>query len=193
MYEYIEGRFMGIFKDYVVIDHQGLGYKIFASGNTMAKMPGKGEVTRVYLHQIVREDFLGLYGFHDRAELELFEHLLTVTGVGARSALSLLSIATPDNLKKAMAFEDDALLLRASGIGKKTAGRIILELKDKFRKENLTAPDRDIQISVSQAEAVEALLSLGYTQKEADGVLKTVKADLSVEETIKAALKSLMS
>ena len=89
--------------------------------------------------------------------------------------------------------EDEALLLRASGIGKKTAGRIILELKDKFRKENLTAPDRDIQISVSQAEAVEALLSLGYTQKEADGVLKTVKADLSVEETIKAALKSLMS
>lgn len=193
MYEYIEGRFMGIFKDYVVIDHQGLGYKIYTSGNTMAKMPAMGEAAKLFVHQIVREDFIGLYGFHDRAELELFNQLLTVSGVGAKSALSLLSIATPDNLKKAMAFEEETLLLRATGIGKKTAGRIILELKDKFKKLNLTAPDRDIQISASQAEAVEALLSLGYTQKEADTVLKTVKPDLTVEETIKQALQALMS
>ncbi len=193
MYEYIEGRFMGIFKDYVVIDHHGMGYKIYASGNTMAKMPAMGDGTKVYLHQIIREDFMGLYGFHDRPELELFEQLLTVSGVGAKSALSLLSIATPDSLKKAMAFEDETMLLRATGIGKKTAGRIILELKDKFKKENLAAPERDIQISASQVEAVAALLSLGYTQKEADSVLKLVKSDLSVEETIKEALKALMS
>ena len=193
MYEYIEGRFMGIFKDYIVIDHQGMGYKIYASGNTMAEMPGIGEMTKVFLHQIVREGFLGLYGFHDRSELNLFEHLLTVSGVGPRSALSLLSIATPDNLKKAMAFEDEAVLMRATGIGKKTAGRIILELKDKFKKENFGSSEADIQISVSQAEAVAALLSLGYTQKEVDSVLKTMAGDLTVEETIKQALKSLMS
>lgn len=193
MYEYIEGQFKGIFKDYVVVDHLGMGYRIYTSGNTMAAMPSMGEKTRLFLHQIVREDFIGLYGFHDRAELELFHLLLTVSGVGARSALSLLSIATPDNLKKALAFEDDALLLRAQGVGKKTASRIILELKDKFKKENLTAPERNVQISAIQMEALEALLALGYTQKEADTVLKTVKIDLSVEETIKQALKSLMS
>lgn len=193
MYEYIEGQFKGIFKDYVVIDHLGMGYRIYTSGNTMAAMPAMGDKTTLFLHQIVREDFIGLYGFHDRDELELFHLLLTVSGVGARSALSLLSIATPDNLKKALAFEDDALLLRAQGVGKKTASRIILELKDKFRKENLTAPEKDVQISAIQIEALEALLALGYTQKEADTVLKTVRIDLSVEETIKQALKSLMS
>ena len=193
MYEYIEGQFKGIFKDYVVIDHQGIGYKIFTSGNTMARMPVFGEKTKVYLRQIVREDFLGLYGFCDREELELFEKLLTVTGVGAKSALSLLSIATPENLKKAMVFEDEVLLMRAQGIGKKSAQRIILELKDKFKKENLTAPDKNQQITISQAGALEALLSLGYTQKEAETVLKTVKTDLTVEETIKQALQFLMS
>lgn len=193
MYEYIEGLFKGIFKDYVVIDHQGIGYKIFTSGNTMSRMPAMGEKAKVYLRQIVREDFLGLYGFCDREELELFEKLLTVTGVGAKSALSLLSIATPENLKKAMVFEDEALLIRAQGIGKKSAQRIILELKDKFKKENLEAPDRNLEINSSQTEAMEALLSLGYTQKEAERVMKTVKQDLTVEETIKLALQSLMS
>lgn len=193
MYEYIQGQFMGIFKDYVVVDHQGIGYKIFASGNTMSHMPAMGESVRLYLRQIVREDFLGLYGFIDREELALFDLFLTVTGVGAKSALSLLSIATPDNIKKAIAFEDEVLLIRAQGIGKKTAQRIILELKDKFKKEGMTPPDRDVQISISQTEALEALLALGYTQNEANRVLKTVKGDLSVEETIKQALQSLMS
>lgn len=193
MYEYIQGQFMGIFKDYVVVDHQGIGYKIFASGNTMSHMPAMGASVRLYLRQIVREDFLGLYGFIDREELALFDLFLTVTGVGAKSALSLLSIATPDNIKKAIAFEDEVLLIRAQGIGKKTAQRIILELKDKFKKEGMTPPDRDVQISISQTEALEALLALGYTQNEANRVLKTVKGDLSVEETIKQALQSLMS
>lgn len=193
MYEYIEGQFKGIFKDYVVIDHQGIGYKIFTSGNTMARMPAMGERTKVYLRQIVREDFLGLYGFCDREELELFEKLLTVTGVGAKSALSLLSIATPENLKKAMVFEDEALLVRAQGIGKKSAQRIILELKDKFKADNLTQTEKTVQITSSQAEAMEALLSLGYSQKEAETVLKTVKQDLTVEETIKRALLALLS
>lgn len=193
MYEYIQGQFMGIFKDYVVVDHQGIGYKIFASGNTMSHMPAMGASVRLYLRQIVREDFLGLYGFIDREELALFDLFLTVTGVGAKSALSLLSIATPDNIKKGIAFEDEVLLIRAQGIGKKTAQRIILELKDKFKKEGMTPPDRDVQISISQTEALEALLALGYTQNEANRVLKTVKGDLSVEETIKQALQSLMS
>lgn len=192
MYEYIQGQFMGIFKDYVVIDHQGIGYKIFTSGNTMSQMPAMGETVRVFLRQIVREDFIGLYGFHDREELELFEMFLTVSGVGAKSALSLLSIAKPENIKKAIAFEDEALLVRAQGIGKKTAQRIILELRDKFKKESLSPLDKDIQISASQAEATEALMALGYTQNEASGVLKTIRGDLSVEDTIKQALKSLM-
>ncbi len=193
MYEYIQGQFMGIFKDYVVIDHQGIGYKIFASGNTISHMPAMGESVKLFLRQIVREDFLGLYGFINREELSLFDLFLTVTGIGAKSALSLLSIATPENIRKGIAFEDEALLIRAQGVGKKTAQRIILELKDKFNKEELTPLSKNVQVSLSQTEAMEALLALGYSQNEASGVLKTVKSDLSVEETIKQALLSLMS
>ena len=141
---------------------------------------------------MVREDFLGLYGFSDRNELELFERLLTVNGVGAKSALSLLSISSPDSLKKAIVFEDEALLLRAPGIGKKTASRIILELKDRFKKENFTRDDKDLQITAALSEALEALMTLGYTQKEAETVLKTVTKSMTVEETIKEALKQLM-
>ncbi len=192
MYEYIKGIYKGITRDYVVLDNLGIGFKVFTSGNTMSKMPQINDEATLYIYQMVREDFLGLYGFSDRNELELFERLLTVNGVGAKSALSLLSISSPDSLKKAIVFEDEALLLRAPGIGKKTASRIILELKDRFKKENFTRDDKDLQITAALSEALEALMTLGYTQKEAETVLKTVTKSMTVEETIKEALKQLM-
>lgn len=197
MYDYIKGSFKGIFKDYVSIENGGIGYKVFTSGNSMAMMPGVDEETTLYLMQIVREDFIGLYGFTTREELELFSILITINGVGAKAALSLLSASTPDNLKFAIVNENETLLMKAPGVGKKIAQRLILELKGKLRIEDFSGMD---EISRKKAlsenisnEALAALITLGYTEKEAGNALKHVDDNQSIEGIIKDSLKYLMN
>lgn len=201
MYEYIKGKYMGINKDYIIIENNNIGYKIFTSGATMAEMPGINDEVMLYLEQIVREDFIGLYGFKDREELEMFKLLLSISGVGAKAALSLLSISRINNLKYAIIMEDDKHLCRAPGIGKKTAGRIILELKDKIKKEDIMIGVdiqegfEDLQPTVNTntvGEALGALLALGYSEKEAETALKQVDKTASLEDIIKDCLKVLM-
>ena len=200
MYEYIKGKYIGINKDYVIIENNGIGYKIFTSGATMAEMPKISEEVQLYLEQIVREDFIGLYGFKDREELEMFKLLISISGVGAKAALSLLSISRINNLKYAIIMEDDKHLCRAPGIGKKTAGRIILELKDKIKTDEISEGVdiqqgfEDIAPSNSNAigEALGALLALGYSEKEAESALKKVNRQESVENIIKECLRVLM-
>ncbi|CAM2078273.1 MAG: Holliday junction branch migration protein RuvA [Clostridium sp.] len=200
MYEYIKGKYIGINKDYVIIENNGIGYKIFTSGATMAEMPKISEEVQLYLEQIVREDFIGLYGFKDREELEMFKLLISISGVGAKAALSLLSISRINNLKYAIIMEDDKHLCRAPGIGKKTAGRIILELKDKIKTDEVSEGVdiqqgfEDIAPSNSNAigEALGALLALGYSEKEAESALKKVNRQESVENIIKECLRVLM-
>lgn len=200
MYEYIKGKYIGINKDYVIIENNGIGYKIFTSGATMAEMPKVSEEVQLYLEQIVREDFIGLYGFKDREELEMFKLLISINGVGAKAALSLLSISRINNLKYAIIMEDDKHLCRAPGIGKKTAGRIILELKDKIKTDEVSE-GVDIQqgfedVAPSNAnaigEALGALLALGYSEKEAESALKKVNREECVENIIKDCLRVLM-
>lgn len=200
MYEYIKGKYIGINKDYVVVENSGIGYKIFTSGATMAEMPKVSESVMLYLEHIVREDFVGLYGFINREELEMFKMLISISGVGAKAALSLLSISRINNLKYAIMMEDEKHLCRAPGIGKKTAGRIILELKDKIKKDEIVE-GVDIQegfedIVVSNVnvigEALGALLALGYSEKEAETALKKVDKQETVENIIKECLKVLM-
>lgn len=201
MYEYIKGKYMGINKDYIIIENNNIGYKIFTSGATMAEMPGINDEVMLYLEQIVREDFIGLYGFKDREELEMFKLLLSISGVGAKAALSLLSISRINNLKYAIIMEDDKHLCRAPGIGKKTAGRIILELKEKIKKEDIMSGVdiqegfEDLQPTVNTntvGEALGALLALGYSEKEAETALKQVDKTASLEDIIKDCLKVLM-
>lgn len=200
MYEYIKGKYIGINKDYIIIENNGIGYKIFTSGATMSEMPKINEEIILYLEQIVREDFIGLYGFKDREELEMFKMLISINGVGAKAALSLLSISRINNLKYAIIMEDDKHLCRAPGIGKKTAGRIILELKDKIKTEeisqyvNIQEGFEEISPSNVNAigEALGALLALGYSEKEAESSLKKVNKHESVENIIKECLKVLM-
>ena len=201
MYEYIKGKYMGINKDYIIIENNNIGYKIFTSGATMAEMPGINDEVMLYLEQIVREDFIGLYGFKDREELEMFKLLLSISGVGAKAALSLLSISRINNLKYAIIMEDDKHLCRAPGIGKKTAGRIRLELKDKIKKEDIMSGVdiqegfEDLQPTVNAntvGEALGALLALGYSEKEAETALKQVDKTASLEDIIKDCLKVLM-
>lgn len=200
MYEYIRGQFQGISKDYVVIELNNIGYKIFTSGNTMSNMPKVGDEVLLYLEQIVREDFIGLYGFTTREELEMFKLLLSINGVGAKAALSLLSISTVNNLKYAIMMGDEKHITRAPGIGKKTAQRIILELKDKLKPDELTSEEGRLiegindnsDYSFNINETLSALMALGYTEKEAQKALEKVDKTLSIENMIKESLKLLM-
>lgn len=199
MYEYIKGEFKGMHKDYIVIENNGIGYKIFTSGSTLSNMPKIDEVTLIFIEQIVRQDFMGLYGFITKEELEMFKLLLTINGVGSKAALSLLSISTAKGLKYAVFTEDEKTLIRAPGIGKKTAQRIILELKDKIKVEDMEIEDikgdnaEGKLFKNIQEEVVEALLSLGYTKREVESALKSLKSSDSVEIMIKDCLKYLMN
>ncbi|MBU5454315.1 Holliday junction branch migration protein RuvA [Caproiciproducens sp. MSJ-32] len=200
MYEYICGKYKGINKDYIIVENNGIGYKIYTSGATMSSMPKIDEDIMLYLEQIVREDFIGLYGFNTREELEMFKLLLTINGVGAKAALSLLSISRINNLKYAIMMGDEKHLCKAPGIGKKTAARIILELKDKIKKEEfaegiskLDMEDKERNIDTNAiAEALGALLALGYSEKEAEAAIKKVNKEDSLENIIKSCLKVLM-
>jgi len=197
MYEYIKGKYVGINKDYIILENNGIGYKIFTSGATMSSIPKAGDEIMLYLEQIVREDFIGLYGFDSKDELEMFKLLLTVGGVGPKAALSLLSISRVNNLKYAILTNDEKHICRGVGIGKKTAARIILELKDKLKTDELLDNAQNIdnfgnENIMAVSEALSALIALGYSEKEADTVLKKVDTNESVENIIKNALKALM-
>lgn len=197
LYEYIKGRFIGINKDYVVVDNNNIGYKIFTSGNTMSQMPPTDSEVLLYVQQIVREDFIGLYGFITKDELAMFNLLLTINGVGAKATLSLLSICTVRNLKYAILTGDEKTLIKAPGVGKKTAQRIILELKDKIHLEDMMEDDAAHETIIEMDSVVNevfgALIALGYSEKEAEKAVKAVGKDGTVEEMIKRCLRHLMS
>jgi holliday junction DNA helicase RuvA len=196
MYEYIRGIFAGVNKDYIIVENNGIGYKIFTSGTTLANMPSSNENVMLYLQQIVREDFIGIYGFLTREELNMFNLLLSISGVGAKASLSLLTISSVANLKYAILTGDEKNLTRAPGIGKKTAQRIILELKDKFKNDEVLpesfAGSGDIEVNRNLSEALEALIALGYSEKEAEKALSKVSQKDSVEGIIKNSLKYLL-
>lgn len=196
MFEYIIGTYCGMKKDYIIIENNEIGYKINTSGSTISKMPVVGESVKLFVVQIVRQDFLGLYGFLTDEELEMFNMLLNVNGIGSRAALSLLTISSVINLKYALITDDEKTLMRAPGVGKKTAQRIILELKDKVKGSELSTPSLSGGIShdeVARSEALEALISLGYTSNEALNALKTVDTNETLENIIKNCLKCLMN
>lgn len=196
LYDYIKGVFAAVYKDYIVIENNNIGYKIFTSGTTLANMPAIKDNVTLYIQQLVREDFIGLYGFLTRDELTMFNLLLGINGVGAKASLSLLSISSVNNLKYAILTGDEKNLTRAPGIGKKTAQRIILELKDKLKgdKEAVNSSGGTVVIDEDNKinEALEALISLGYSEKEAAAALKKVNKEEAVELIIKNSLKQLL-
>lgn len=178
------------------IDVNGIGYRVSMSNNSLAAMPAKGEPVFIYTHTHVREDTLQLFGFASTGERGLFEKLITVSGIGPKVALALLSAFDVDSLKQAIVNEDIALITSVPGIGKKNAQRLILELKDK-----LTSPGLDFLPTVSvndrsvYEEARSALLSLGYSSAEAKKSLEGFAADgngVTVEALVKHALKNLV-
>jgi Holliday junction DNA helicase RuvA len=169
----------------LVLDVGGVGYLVQPTRRAAQKARGKGEVVvETYLH--VREDVLQLYGFVDAEERELFEQLLSVSGVGPKVALAILSGSTPEELRRAIALEDTARFQAIPGIGKKTAQRVVLELKEKLG-EGVALPERGS--ARPQLVAREALMELGYSLVEADQALAEIDPDLPAEERVRLALR----
>ena len=170
---------------YIIVDVNGVGYEIFVPANSHAYLSAEGSEVMVYTAMMVREDDVSLYGFMRRGELDAFKKLITVSGVGAKAAISILSSFTMEQLQQAIVFEDAKTLTKASGVGKKTAERIVLEMIP-------ANPELLHGVQDARGEAVDALIALGYTRAEASAAMAGVKdQDLTAEEYIKLALKNL--
>jgi Holliday junction DNA helicase RuvA len=183
----IKGKIILKNEKFLIVETSGVGYKISISPDTLSKLKKTNEPVSFWIHTHVREDALDLYGFLDYKELEFFEMLINVSGIGPKSALIILSIASIETLKKAIATGDISYLTKISGIGKKTAEKIVIELRDKIGEEK-----SDISLK-GELDALEALKSLGYSQSEAREVLKKVSADADTNSKIREALKILGS
>ena len=191
MYEYILGTVVDIYDDCLILENNGIGYKIYITSNAISKLKLKDYV-KVYTYYNVREDGVFLFGFLSIEEKEMFELLLLVSKVGPKTALGILSALSYNDIKLAILNNNVELLCTAPGVGKKTASRIILELKDKIDDHIVVEDELFSADNNSLNEAISALLGLGYTKKEIDSVmLKIETKDLTTEEIIKIALREL--
>jgi len=176
----------------VVVDVGGVGYRVFVSIPTLALLPQLGGAVAFWTHLAVRETALDLYGFLDQEEMHFFELLITVSGIGPKSALSILGLAPVDTLRAAIQSEDTSYLTKVSGIGRKIAEKIVLELKEKIG--TIGTGGKESTARREDADVLAALSSLGYSEREARDAIKAIPADiLRVEERITAALKLLGS
>ena len=197
MFAYIKGILEEKSSNYVVVETAGIGYKIFMGETAINTIGEINEKVKVYTHYHVREDEVSLYGFKTNEELRMFELLISVSGVGAKSALVTLSNIEPSSFALAVITNDTSKLVKIPGIGAKTAARIILELKDKLKNEQaVSKEDKDIKTVVIDnqkiEEAVSALQVLGYNKKEIEKALETIDVNsLELEEIIKQGLISL--
>ncbi|MDD7592936.1 MAG: Holliday junction branch migration protein RuvA [Peptoniphilaceae bacterium] len=190
MYAYITGEIVAIESDRVVVDHQGIGYEINASVQALSRWT-LGDEVRVYTRYIVREDSVALFGFYDEAEREMFDLLTKVSAVGPKSALAILSALTVDAIVAAVQTSDVAALTRAPGVGKKTASRILLELTDALKGRSVAASGMEPLPLSGNSQALEALINLGYQQREAEEALKGVDTTQSTERVLREALARL--
>jgi Holliday junction DNA helicase RuvA len=187
---FLTGRLAGKSSGHALLDVGGVGYRLLMSTRSLSTLPAEGETVTVHTYLNVREDELTLYGFGSDEERGLFERLITVSGVGPKVALAILSSLQPDALRSAIARDDVALLSSVPGIGKKTAQRLILELKDKLDVPDLgLTPSGAGQVAV--VEARDALLSMGFSPAEAAAALRDAEAGASAERLLKSALRSL--
>lgn len=205
MFYYLKGALVHLENGLAVLDVGGVGYKLTVSGTTYDAMPPNRSVATpptvcLYTHMAVREDDVELFGFATQEELASFKLLISVSGIGPKAAMSILTLLSPEKFALAVCTEDKKTIAKANGIGPKTAARVILELKDKLMKETdlsspIPASPAESATGTSRgklSEAVDALVVLGYSRAEASGVLKDLDSSLELEELIRAALKKLM-
>lgn len=189
MISLLEGAVILKSEKFAVIGVGGIGYKVYAGEDTLVKMPEKGGTAKLWIHDHVREDARDLYGFSHYPELELFEMLISISGIGPKGALGILGIAPVDTLKKAIAAGDTSYLTRVSGIGKKIAEKVVLELREKMAGRGTAVDAPELK---AEADALDALVSLGYSPREAREALAAVPAEITrVERRVGEALKKI--
>lgn len=203
MYAYIKGTLEEIAEDCVVVETGGIGYNVKVSTTTSDLLPGIGSEVKIYTYTLVREDAFSLYGFLTRDDLEVFKKLITVSGIGPKGGLAILSVMSADALRFAVMAGDAKSIAKAPGIGAKTAERVILDLRDKISLEDtmkgLGAPvdkaggNTNLQTAdnLMKREAIEALVALGYSASDATAAVKRVELqeNTTVESILKQALK----
>jgi Holliday junction DNA helicase RuvA len=170
----------------VLVDVSGVAYEIDVPMSTLYALPATGETVTLFTHLVVREDAHSLYGFYTQEERSAFRQLIRISGVGARTALAVLSGLSVADLAHSVAAQDEARLVRIPGIGRKTAERLLLELKGKLAEPTAEPSAR------RASDVVHALVALGYSDKEASAAAKDIPSDMPVAEAIRAALKSLV-
>lgn len=195
MYYYIKGTLVQKSDNYIVVDANGVGYMIYTSLNSMQNTGEVGKKITIYTYLHVREDVMDLFGFTTIEEKNMFMQLISVSGVGPKAALSILSVTTPAKFAVAVITNDVKTITKASGVGPKMAQRVILELKDKMKTDELEIDLEDESediLSDNRSEAISALVVLGYSSNDAQKVVKGIDGTLSVEEIIKKALAGLL-
>lgn len=200
MIAYIRGELASIEKEKIILDVKGIGYGIFMPESSMGLLPQIGSIVKIYTYLNVREDAMQLFGFLTKDDLELFRLLIGVSGIGPKGGLNILSSLSADELRFAVMSGDAKAISAAPGIGKKTAEKVIIELKDKLDIEDIlnhttdTAPDLKSNVSGEiESEAVQALVALGYGSAESLKAVKSVSTEhRTVEDVLKAALKYLL-
>lgn len=198
MFSYITGRVAEKGTNYAVVDVNGVGFKIFTSLNTLQDSTIQaGEKATFHTYMYIKEGIMDIYGFSTKEELTLFELLITVSGVGAKGATAVLSVANPSKLALSIVTGDIATIKQAAGIGTKTAQRISLELKDKIKNESIVSDSTDAfeplpsSDGSARSEAISALMVLGYSANEAQKAVAAVDGAENVEDIVKQALKKL--
>ena len=200
MISYIKGELVELTENAIVLDHDGMGFLIMMPASILAKLPAVGSELKVHTYLYVKEDALDLYGFLTKDDLKVFRLLITVSGIGPKGALAILSTMSPDDLRFAVLAGDSKTISKAPGIRSKTAQKLIIELKDKLKIEDVLdggadggyEPQSDMG-DTAAAEAVMALTALGYSSADATRAVRQVDggADMDSEALLKAALKKL--
>lgn len=187
MITFLEGVIELKAEKFVVIKTNGIGYKVFAGEGVLSRIPERGGSVKLWIHHHIREDSQELYGFLHFSELEFFEMLISISGIGPKGGLGILGVAPVDTLKKAIAAGDTSYLTRVSGVGKKTAEKVVLELKDKMAGRGVLVEAPELK---EEADALDALMALGYSQREArDALSQSASEGSSVEERVRGALQ----
>ena len=199
MIGYIKGILADVEEDRIILENQGIGFQLRIPGRVLDSLPAVGSKVQLYTYMLVREDDLSLFGFLAKEELSVFKLLLTVSGVGPKGALGILSVLSANDLRIAVHTKDAKAIAKAPGIGGKTAQRIIIDLKDRLRLEDVWETGENPGESVDsprsvQNETIEALAALGYSPADAAAAVRKVHpdAEMTVEECLKLSLKHML-
>jgi Holliday junction DNA helicase RuvA len=201
MIGYLKGELAEIKESYVVLEVGNIGYEVYLPASAIMELPAKGSTIKLYTYLHVREDAIGLFGFPTKDDLEMFKLLITVNGIGPKGALGILSAISADEIRFAVLAEDVKTIAKAPGIGNKTAGKMVLELKDKFKLEtafeqrllNQSDNKGGSGIFSKREEAIQALTVLGYSGSDALKIVNLIDIteDMTAEEILKLCLKKM--